>query len=163
MLFGYVFNISVVSAFINVFMSLKLTQIGGYFAGVLIPLGAVALLIIILRIKSVRGWINSKLEKLAGKIMHTDAVNTVMLIDHIGKGSIAQVNLKEVPEAYADVPLNRTGLKEEKNILVMLVEHSDLSIDAPTASTVFLPGDKLTVFGDYKVLCRTFNAKERFD
>ena len=41
MLFGYVFNITVVSAFINVFLSLKLVEVGSYFAGVLIPLAAV--------------------------------------------------------------------------------------------------------------------------
>ncbi|MBO4562787.1 MAG: TrkA C-terminal domain-containing protein [Clostridia bacterium] len=163
MLFGYVFNISVVSAFINVFVSLKLTQIGGYFAGVLIPLAGVAVVIILFRIKSVRAFADSMLEKLAGKIMHSDAVNTIMLIDHIGKGSIAQVSLKEVPEAYVDVPLSQTGLKEKENVLVMLVERKDLSIEAPTAHTVFNPGDKLTVFGDYKVVSQVFNAKERFE
>lgn len=34
MLFGYVFNISVVSAFINVVMSLKTAQVGSFFLGV---------------------------------------------------------------------------------------------------------------------------------
>ena len=43
MLFGYVFNITIVSALVNVFLSLKLTQIGHYYLGLLIPLAAGAL------------------------------------------------------------------------------------------------------------------------
>ena len=37
MLFGYVFNITIVSAFINVFLSLKLSQVEHYYFGILIP------------------------------------------------------------------------------------------------------------------------------
>ena len=35
MLFGYVFNITIVSAFINIFLSLKTSQIGHYYFGIL--------------------------------------------------------------------------------------------------------------------------------
>lgn len=43
MLFGYVFNITIVSAFINVFLSLKLSQVEHYYAGALIPLAAITI------------------------------------------------------------------------------------------------------------------------
>lgn len=162
MLFGYVFNISVVSAFINVFLSLKTEQVGGYIGSFLIPLGAVAVVFIITRIKPVRGFINSKIEKFAGNIVKSKTVNYIMLIDHIGKGSIAQVVLNEVPAALDNTPLSETGIKEKMNILVMLVEHSDMTVEAPNAKSVFVKGDKLTVFGEYKAICKYFNAKERF-
>lgn len=162
MLFGYVFNITVVSAFINVFLSLKEAQVGSFVLGLLIPLGISALVIVLLRIPVIRAKINHLIENVAGRIMRSDSENTVMLIDHIGKGTIAQVTLKMVPTQLQDVPLYKTGLKEDKSILIMLVEHKDLKIEAPAASTVFVEGDKLTVFGDYKVICRVFHAKERF-
>lgn len=161
MLFGYVFNITVVSAFINVFLSLKLTQVGGYLASVLIPLGAVAILIILLRIPAVRSAIEKLMMKAAGSIAHNRSANTVMLIDHIGKGTIAQVTLAEVPEELREKPLFLSGLKEEKNILVMLIER-DGKVEPPVGQTVFVAGDKLTVFGDYQAICKTFNAKEHF-
>ena len=85
-----------------------------------------------------------------------------MLIDYIGKGTIAQVRLKELPEYLEGVQLAKSGLKEKRGILVMLVEHEDATIEAPSASTVFVSGDKLTVFGDYKTICKTFHAKEMF-
>ena len=161
MLFGYVFNITVVSAFINVFLSLKLTQIGGYFAGVLIPLGVLAAIMILSRIPAVRAFLERIIRKLAGTIMHESAENSIMLIDHIGRGSIAQVTLVSVPDDLREKPLFLSGIKEEKNILVMLLERAG-KVEPPLAQTVFAPGDKLTVFGDYQQICRVFNAKERF-
>ena len=43
MLFGYVFNITIVSAFINVFLSLKVAQVEDYLLVVLIPLAVIAI------------------------------------------------------------------------------------------------------------------------
>ena len=162
MLFGYVFNITVVSAFINVFLSLKASQVGGYIAGILIPLVTVAVLIIVTRIPAVKAWIENLVRKVAGRLSNDKSVNTVMLIDHIGKGSIAQVALVTVPPELDGVPLFQSGLKEEKGILVMLVEDRAGRIEAPHKDTVFVSGDKLTVFGDYAEICRTFNAREHF-
>ena len=162
MLFGYVFNITVVSAFVNVLLSLKASQLGGYVLGLLIPLSAALVVFVIFRLPAVHGKIEGWINKLAGSIIKKDSSNTIMLIDYIGAGSIAQVTLREVPDYLAGVTLASSGLKEKRGILVMLVEHSDASIEGPAASTVFVPGDKLTVFGDYKTICKTFHAKEMF-
>ena len=150
MLFGYVFNISVVSAFINVFMSLKITQVGQYVFGLLIPVGMVAVLVIILRIPAVRKFGNSLILKLVGNFAHTDTVNTVMIIDHIGQGTIAQVHIRAVPEALKGKRLFESRVKEEHNILIMLIEDTRGKVEPPHKDTVFPEGEKLTVFGDYQ-------------
>lgn len=163
MLFGYVFNITIVSALVNVFLSLKLTQIGHYYFGLLIPLAAVVLIFIFLRVPSVRAWGDGLLEKLADRMLgRTDSFNTVQLLDHIGSDSIALVVLNHIPEEYRGVPLSKLGLKADTGILVMLVEHPGEKPTAAGADTVFITGDKLTVFGNYAVICKTFHAKERF-
>ena len=162
MLFGYVFNISVVSAFINVFLSMKTNQVGDYVVSILVPIGAVATVFIITRIKPIRSLINRQIEKFAGNIVRARTVNTVMVIDHVGKGTIAQVNIREVPKFLDGVELAESRIKEDHEILIMLVENSEGRVDLPHARTRFYPGDTLTVFGDYKNICNTFNAKERF-
>lgn len=163
MLFGYVFNISVVSAFINVFMSLKITQVGQYVFGLLIPVGMVAVLVIILRIPAVRKLGNSLIMKVVGNFAHTDTVNTVMIIDHIGRGTIAQVHIRAVPEALKGKRLFESRVKEEHNILIMLIEDTRGKVEPPHKDTVFAEGEKLTVFGDYQKICRVFEAKEHFE
>ena len=162
MLFGYVFNVTIVSAFVNVFLSLKLSQFDNFFMGVLIPLGVAALIIVLMRVRFIRKRIDRAFEKLAGRIMHQEGVNTILLMDYIGKDSIAQVSLKEVPRELEGKTLAESGLKTKYNILVMLVERGGVKVEAANAGTIFAPGDKLTVFGQYKTISNVFNAKERF-
>lgn len=162
MLFGYVFNITIVTAFINIFLSLKESQAGRYFTGILIPLAAAAVILIFIRVPGIKAWGDRVLEHLARKLLRQDSANTVLLIDYIGQASIAQVTLYDVPEEFRGIPLSETGLKTKRNILVMLVEKEGKSAEAAQAGTVFSDGDKVTVFGDYANICRTFNAREQF-
>ncbi|MBR5949440.1 MAG: TrkA C-terminal domain-containing protein [Clostridia bacterium] len=163
MLFGYVFNISVVSAFINVFMSLKITQVGQYILGLLIPLGVAALLIILMRIPAVRALGNSLIMKAVGNITHTETASTVIMIDHIGQGCIAQVHVRTVPKSLEGKRLYESRLKEDHNILIMLVEDKHGKVEPPHKDTVFNAGEKLTVFGDYQNICTVFEAREHFE
>ena len=162
MLFGYVFNITIVSAFINVFFSLKLSQMGNYLPVVLIPLGAAAIIFIFIRVPAVRAWGDRQLEKLADRIIRGETGNAVVPLDYIGGDSIALVTLKHIPEEYRDIPLSKLGLRAQTGILVMLVESPGKKAEPAGADTVFHVGDKLTVFGDYATICKTFHARERF-
>ena len=163
MLFGYVFNITIVSAFVNVFLSFKMSQMGHYYAGILIPLAAISIIFIFMRVPKVHAWGDGMLQKVADRLIgQTDGLNTVMLLDYIGSDSIALVTLNNIPEEYQGVSLAHTGLKADTGILVMLVERPGRKAAAAGADTVFAVGDKLTVFGDYSTICQAFHARERF-
>ena len=162
MLFGYVFNITIVSAFINVFLSLKVAQLEDYLLVVLIPLGVVAIIFIFIRVPSVRAWGDKLLEGLANRVIRGDSGNVVMPLDYIGSETIALLTIKHIPEEYQGVPLAKLGLRAETGILVMLVESPGEKPRAAGPDTVFRIGDKLTVFGDYATICRSFHARERF-
>lgn len=163
MLFGYVFNITIVSAFINVFFSLKLTEVEHYALGVLIPLSAVAIIFVFMRVPRVRAWGDGLLQRLADRLVgRTDSFNSVLLLDYIGSDSIAQITLNQIPEEYRGIPLSETGLKADTGILVMLIERPGEKAEPAGAGTVFAVGDKLTVFGDYAMICKTFHAREHF-
>lgn len=43
-----------------------------------------------------------------------------------------------------------------------MVEHIDRTTENPTAKAVFHPGDRITVCGDYRQICKVFQARERF-
>ena len=162
MLFGYVFNITIVSMLINVFLSLKLSEFKNYFS-ILIPIIAASVIITFMRVPKVRAWGDRIIERLAGRVAHRGNENSLLLLDYIGEDSISQVTLHTVPEAFRDLPLSETGLKTEHNILVMLIEHRGQKAEPATAQTVFLPDDKLTVFGNYQTIAKVFAARERFD
>ena len=162
MLFGYVFNLTIVSAFINVFFSLKMSELAADIISSIIPLSVVLFILTFIRVPKVRAWGDRLIEKLAGRIIHRDTTNTILLMDYIGEETIAQVTLYEVPEELRGVPLSKSGLKTKQNILVMLVEPKGGKAEPAGADTVFQPEDKLTVFGNYAAISRVFRARERF-
>ena len=162
MLFGYVFNVTIVSAFVNVFLSLKQTQVEELFLEAILPSGLLILLFILMRVPKVRELERRLFQRLAGRILHQASGNMLILLDHIGSDSIAQILLREVPEDLRDKPLADTGLKKDLNILVMLVERGGRKAEAPDGYTVFQKGDKLTVFGDIRTICRAFQARENY-
>ena len=163
MLFGYVFNITIVSAFINIFISMKVDQFSNQFAGFLIPLGTAALIFIFMRVPKIHAWGDSLLRRTADRILdRQETFNAVMLVDNIGSESIAQVTLRHIPEEYSGLTLVQTRLRAETGILVMLVERHGSKPVPAQADTVFEHGDKLTVFGDYQSICKAFHAKEHF-
>lgn len=163
MLFGYVFNVTIVSAFINVFLSFSRSEIESFFFGMIIPLAVAVIIIIFMRVPKVRALGDRLMQKLADRIVgRTASFNTVMLLDYIGSDTIALIALNHIPAEYAGVPLSQTGLKTDTGILVMLVRKPGKKPVPAGADTVFGLGDQLTVFGDYSVICRAFHARERF-
>ena len=163
MLFGYVFNVTIVSAFINVFLSMKVFQVSTQLFGFLIPLGTIALILIFMRVPRVHAWGDNVLRRLADRIFDwNETFNAVMLVDNIGSKSIVQVSLRHIPEQYRGISLAETGLRADTGILVMLVERQGSKPIPAQADTVFETGDKLTVFGDYITICKTFHAREHF-
>lgn len=162
MLFGYVFNVTIVSALINVFLSMKESQIKHFFLGIFAPLSSLIILIVLVRIPWVRSWVDGLLEKLVGKVAGADGANTALLMDYIGSETIVQVRLNHIPDEVRGLSLADLDLKNRHNILVMLVESPGRRAVGANASTVFELGDKITVFGNYEEVCRVFDARERF-
>ncbi len=163
MLFGYVFNITIVSAFINVILSMKVVQVETQFLGFLIPVATAALIFIFIRVPKVHAWADNLLRRAADRIFdRKETFNAVMLIDNISTESIVQVTLRHIPDEYRGLSLAETRLRAETGIMVMLVEHKGGKPVAAQADTVFDIGDKLTVFGDYKTVCKAFHAREHF-
>lgn len=161
MLFGYVFNITIVSALINVFLSMKLINFEQRYIGILLPLLTVAAIFIFMRVPKFRAWGENLLRRCADRIFdREETFNAVMLLDYIGSESIAQVTLRHIPDEYRGMSLAQTQIRAKTGILVMLVERRGGKPLPATAETVFDIGDKLTVFGDYRTICKTFQAKE---
>ena len=163
MLFGYAFNVTIVSAFINVIISMSDSQAEHRIVGLLIPLGTVALIFACMRVPAIHAWGENTLRRLADRAFdRKETFNAVLLVDYIGSESIAQVTLRHIPEEYKEKTLAETSLRADTGILVMLVERNGSKPMPAQADTVFETGDKLTVFGNYKTICKTFHAREHF-
>ena len=162
MLFGYVFNITFVSAVVNVFLSVGTGGFGSSLLSMLIPLATATAVLVLAKTREVRSWIDRRIERAADRFGSRRNLNTVMRIDELGYQYICRVNLKFVPEDLEGKTLSQLALKPKRKILVLMVEHADRSSEDPGAKTVFRPGDRITVCGEYRQICRVFQARERF-
>ena len=114
-----------------------------------------------MRVPKIHAWGDHLLRRLADRIFdRKETFNAVMLVDNIGSESIVQVTLRHIPEEYQGKTLAETRLRPETGIMVMLVEHKGEKPAPAHADTVFEPGDKLTVFGNYKTILKSFHARE---
>ena len=163
MLFGYVFNITIVSAIINIFFTMNSVQFGSAALALLIPIITILLIFLLMRIPGVRAWLNRIFEKIANRVLRNEEhYNPVLQLDYIGSDSIALVTLNTVPEMFSGKALSEVRLRSDYGILVMLVERPGSKPEAAGPDTQFQKNDKLTVFGGYAQICRVFHAKEHF-
>lgn len=163
MLFGYVFNVTIVSAFINVFLSLKDYQMLQFSYSLLIPAGVAAFILLFSRVPVIRKAGDGVLQKIVDFFIGRDArYNTVELLENLGSGSIAVVTLYHIPDEYKMQTLADMKLRRNTGILVMLVERRGRKPQAAGPDTVFMVTDKVTVYGNYRKICSTFQARERF-
>ena len=161
MLFGYVFNITIITTLINLFFSMTSSHVQTFLA-LLLPIAVIALIFVFMKVPFMRDLMDRLMTKLAGRVLNRGDSNVVMMIDYINTDAIAQVILRNVPVALAGKTLSQMGLRGSSNILVMLIEHKGNKAQPAVADTVFLSGDTLTVFGNYKEICRVFEATEQF-
>ena len=91
MLFGYVFNITIVSALVNVFLSVKLVNFEQQYGGILIPLITAAMIFIFMRVPKFHAWGENLLRRAADRVFdRQETFNAVMLMDYIGSETIAR-------------------------------------------------------------------------
>ena len=110
MLFGYVFNITFVSAVVNVFISVKLQSLGSSILSMLIPVAALAAVLVLTRVSRFRAKIDRKIERVTDRFSGVRSNNGILRIEQIGSRTIARVTLKSVPEELRDKTLADMGL-----------------------------------------------------
>lgn len=162
MLFGYVFNITIVSAFVNIFVAVGETQLGHAVLSMLIPIFAVAAVLLLIRYHRVRLWLDRFIERIADRYGGEPTTNGISVIDQMGSQTVARVTLHAVPEALRDKPLAETEIRSVHNLILLMIERETGAHETPTAKTEFRDGDRVTVFGAYKEICAAFEARERF-
>ena len=162
MLFGYVFNITIVSAFINIFVSVGETQLGHFVLSMLIPIFAITAVFLLVRHHRVRLWLDRLIERVADRYGSGKSTNSVSVIDQMANQTIARVTLYMVPEELEGKTLAQNDLSSKHNVIVLMIERENGVNEKPTSQSVFQKGDRATVFGTYREICAVFKAKERF-
>ncbi|MBQ1346652.1 MAG: TrkA C-terminal domain-containing protein [Erysipelotrichaceae bacterium] len=162
MMFGYVFNITFVSAFVNIFLSFKQREITNFFYEVALPIGIFVIIILAIRIPQGIAYTDKALEKIIGHFVKDKNFNPLTVIDTLGGKTLASIRLQKMPADLIGKKMSENGLRNVHSIIVLLVESDDGTPNDVHADTILKENDRITVLGDYNVICNVFKAKELF-
>lgn len=156
MLFGYSFTVIIVSSIVNVFMSMSNAQMENWMMTLLLVTLVTLVAILVLRVHTVRNWLDHTIEVVGNRMMFGKHSNPVVLIDMYSDNAMAEVFLEHVPQHLQGVPLDHTGLRETMDIHVLYIKRADGEVLKISGQTVLLEGDVLLLFGKYRNIRTVF-------
>ena len=160
MMFGYAFNVTIVSVMVNFFLSLEdseLTSILGFFPLILLILLGFFLL---RRSPALKAKFDHLIQRLGNRIMFGKHSNPVVLVEDYGDTVAAQVYLHQVPPSLQGTPLAQSCLRSEYGILVMLVRSRNGETKQAHPDTILQADDLIMVLGPRRNIRTVF---ERVD
>ncbi len=161
MVFGYAFSVTIMSALVNVFVSLSQFELQHLWWQLTIPILLLVVVEMIGRNKKANRFINKRIEAVAEKLVHGNYENRILLLDHMGHNAIVEVNLRKVPEEFKNKMLRDSSLGNKYGILVILLERPGRQPDKVHADDFFREGDRLVVCGRYQNICKALGGGER--
>lgn len=82
--------------------------------------------------------------------------NTLTLVNNYGENALVDIEIEEVPQEIDGLPMKDTHLPDKYKINVGMIKRDNTYI-VVDKNTVIQKGDKITVFGPYKVIKHLFN------
>lgn len=160
MLFGYAFTVTIVSAMVNVFMSMSKSELGTLLYW-LPSLGlALGVFYLVRRWSLFRTWFDSLIERWGNRIMFGKGKNKVILVEDYGNLVVAHIYLQIVPEELAEKPLSQSDIRAKHHINILMVKSRGAGATQAGADTVLRPHDIIMVMGPQRAI-RSFFEGER--
>jgi len=156
MLFGYTFTVTIVSTTVNIFMSLRDSEV----SSLLVYLPSFGIVIagfyLIRKSARFRTWFDGLIERWGTEMLFGKNVNRILLVERYGDMVVAHIYLHTVPEMLRDTTLSASGLRAKHNIMVMMVKGLRIEARQADADTVLRPHDIIMVLGNLKDIQEVF-------
>lgn len=146
-LFSYIFNISIVSTIVNVFISSEDTNIWEIVIGILLTVMNFILLLILNRASKVRTAFDNFVKKIATRV-HEKRNNPISIYDYYGDKIIAEVIVVKLSDKILN--LNISKLKENYNIDLLAIRRGEETISNLKQIDSININDVLLLFGEPK-------------
>ncbi len=160
MMFGYVFSVTIVSAFINIMFSLEGTQARTVWPVILLLCGLYAALFVVRRIPAVKAFFNARMEAIVKKRLFKGSKNVMVMLDEFPRGVIARIRINKMPKALEGKTFGELNLYEH-GVRVVMMEEKKGSMVEVSGDTKFQEGDSLVVFGRRREITKLFAASTK--
>jgi len=156
MLFGYAFTVTILSAMVNVFMSIKTPDLESLFTAVPILLSILLIFFFVRKSSFFHTRFDSWVERVGNQMMFGKNANEILLVEEYGKTVVAHVYLHTVPEILKEVTLAQSRILPEHHVMVMMVKPPEGEAKQANAHTILHENDTIMVMGDRKVIREIF-------
>lgn len=151
MVFGYIFSLIVVSTIVNIFMDMSASEINTFagLSGVL----SVTFFVVFALVRFKKA--NKLLDRLIDRIyhrLHKKNINHITVMDTLGSNIIANIHLSLPPESIVNKPLKHSGLKQDFDIQILLIDRNGEVLEHIDGETHLLPNDSIIVLGKEKAI-----------
>lgn len=157
-LISYIFNITIVSTIVNIFMSTSNTQGAELGIGIALTILNLFLLIGLNKSGRLRRVFDNLVLKI-GKKKKNRKINPISIYDYYDNKVIAEVRITQLNEKIADLDIVK--LKKKYNIQLLVIKRGSLILSDIDESIKIQDRDVLLVFGNYKVIRSLFSNNQK--
>lgn len=149
MLFSYIFNISIVSLIVNVFMSTSSSSNTEVKIGLLFTAWNIVLIIFLRKSKIIRKIVDAMAVKISDyRSKRKD--NYVTIYDTFGNKVIAEIEIRNIRKDMRDKTIEENELKSKYNIQLLVIKRKEEVITQIMPDTIIQENDTIVVFGRMK-------------
>lgn len=157
-LISYIFNISIVSTIVNIFMSTSNTSWTEVGIGIGLTILNITLLVGLNRSSRIRRVFDDIVLKI-GKRKKKKKINPISIYDYYGNKVIAEVRITELHEKIMNLDI--IELKQQYDIQLLVIKRGSLIISDIYGSIKVQDNDVLLVFGNIKVIRNLFSNNQK--
>ena len=158
MLFGYIFSVTFITAFVNVVLNLPKAIQEDFWTLTVILAIIFVIFMIAKRVPGVRQKFNDIIEKMGRKLMFRGNVNIVSVVDQYAKGVVAGISIAVVPDRIRGKTLGQLNFVADFGVRIILIQRANKVLDYITRDTEIEKGDKLVVFGKLEQIMDLFTV-----
>lgn len=161
MFFGYIFNICVVSIFMNIFISFMNTTMEQLKVAVILTLCNVFLVIIFQKTTLVKRFIDNIVVNCVAKEERKHK-NYIAIYDTYEDKVMAEIEINHVRDELKNKSIEETLIKKKYGIQILVVKRKGGTISNVTSDIILQDGDVIIVFGNLKEIKHIFKKKIQF-
>ena len=150
MIFGYAFTVTIVSAVVNIVITMNSFEIKNLWPVSLALLIMLLSLMMLKNLPEIKSGFEHSVEKIGNRLIFGKYSNVVIVLDSYDDNVLAEVNISNVPEILRGVPIEDTPLKSRFNINVLMLKREYDYMRIINRNTVLEKGDTIVIFGEYR-------------
>lgn len=155
MLFSYIFNVSIVSIIVNVFMSTASSSLREVKVGILFTMWNIILIIFLRKSKIIRKLVDYLAVKISDYRSRRKE-NYVTIYDTFGNKIIAEIEIRNIRKDMKGKTIEENQLKSKYNIQLLVIKRKEEIISQITPDTIIQENDTIVVFGRMKDIKTAF-------